>query len=551
MAHSDWPLWISHHTPTYLPGLIHDVSPAADRARIVEVEDRASDSIRSPGVSPMTSVRQGELCGAVPRTLTPSGSATRAERQRRRGGLAGRHVHRGVVDQVGLVQGRVAGVARVDRDRCRRGVHRADGGAAPELLVAAPGTELGGDPPRREVVGEVELGVLRRDREPIDRPLPRQHVAEADAVVEDAEDEPQRAPRRDPLRAGRPSARCSGCGSSCTRPTPAARRRRAGRVARCAPRGRRSSGGASANWKPSAEFAEQRSAVVGDAVLRPALLVELERERDPAIRRRHGVGRRVVLCGTGRRRDHRQRHDRERDCHRPRSVASHRHTPPAPSRHAAHTTYARASLPLGARVPQRQPAPSWRDRGSATLARFATFYSLGRRFATFYLGAGVTADRDARVRTAARAGRAWSPWRALWASPPSTVSNAFNRPERLSPALRERVRRTAAELGDGGPDPVARSLRSGRAGAIGVVFRRLLGRRVRRTGEPGGWQLLRGLLDVTDPQQLVLVLVPGLSAGAPRSGRRSAAPRWTPRSSNSMPSTICCSRLLAGGGCPP
>ena len=56
----------------------------------------------------------------------------------------------------------------------------------------------------------------------------------------------------------------------------------------------------------------------------------------------------------------------------------------------------------------------------------------------------------------------------------STVSNAFNRPERLSPDLRERVLRAAAELGYGGPDPVARSLRSGRAGAIGVVFRKPL-----------------------------------------------------------------------------
>ena len=68
---------------------------------------------------------------------------------------------------------------------------------------------------------------------------------------------------------------------------------------------------------------------------------------------------------------------------------------------------------------------------------------------------------------------------------PSTVSNAFNRPERLSPALRERVLRTAAELGYGGPDPVARSLRSGRAGAIGVVFRPQPGRRLRRAGHRG------------------------------------------------------------------
>src|SRR3954468_1526153 len=57
---------------------------------------------------------------------------------------------------------------------------------------------------------------------------------------------------------------------------------------------------------------------------------------------------------------------------------------------------------------------------------------------------------------------------------PSTVSNAFNRPERLSAELRERVLRTAAELGYGGPDPAARTLRRGRAGAVAVVLGRRL-----------------------------------------------------------------------------
>jgi DNA-binding LacI/PurR family transcriptional regulator len=89
----------------------------------------------------------------------------------------------------------------------------------------------------------------------------------------------------------------------------------------------------------------------------------------------------------------------------------------------------------------------------------------------------------------------------------STVSNAFNRPERLSPELRERVLDAAAELGYGGPDPVARSLRSGRAGALGVVFRKPLAEAFE---DPATAQLLRGVSDVTDPQQLAIVLVPGL-----------------------------------------
>jgi DNA-binding LacI/PurR family transcriptional regulator len=52
----------------------------------------------------------------------------------------------------------------------------------------------------------------------------------------------------------------------------------------------------------------------------------------------------------------------------------------------------------------------------------------------------------------------------------TTVSNAYNRPDQLSPALRERVLAAARELGYTGPDPMARSLRRGRAGSLGFVF---------------------------------------------------------------------------------
>lgn len=53
---------------------------------------------------------------------------------------------------------------------------------------------------------------------------------------------------------------------------------------------------------------------------------------------------------------------------------------------------------------------------------------------------------------------------------PSTVSNAYNKPGQLSQALRERILATATELGYAGPDAAARTLRSGRAGSIGVLF---------------------------------------------------------------------------------
>jgi DNA-binding LacI/PurR family transcriptional regulator len=52
----------------------------------------------------------------------------------------------------------------------------------------------------------------------------------------------------------------------------------------------------------------------------------------------------------------------------------------------------------------------------------------------------------------------------------TTVSNAFARPDQLSPAVRDHVLATARALGYAGPDPVARSLKTGRYGAVGLVF---------------------------------------------------------------------------------
>lgn len=52
----------------------------------------------------------------------------------------------------------------------------------------------------------------------------------------------------------------------------------------------------------------------------------------------------------------------------------------------------------------------------------------------------------------------------------TTVSNAYNRPDQLSPALRDRILATAQRMGYPGPDPAARSLRTRRIGTIGVLF---------------------------------------------------------------------------------
>lgn len=52
----------------------------------------------------------------------------------------------------------------------------------------------------------------------------------------------------------------------------------------------------------------------------------------------------------------------------------------------------------------------------------------------------------------------------------TTVSNAYNRPEQLSKATRERILAAAAARGYAGPDPTARNLRTRSAGAVGVLL---------------------------------------------------------------------------------
>jgi len=52
----------------------------------------------------------------------------------------------------------------------------------------------------------------------------------------------------------------------------------------------------------------------------------------------------------------------------------------------------------------------------------------------------------------------------------TTVSNAYNQPDQLSAALREKILAAAAARGYPGPDPMARSMRTRRVGAIGVLL---------------------------------------------------------------------------------
>jgi DNA-binding LacI/PurR family transcriptional regulator len=93
----------------------------------------------------------------------------------------------------------------------------------------------------------------------------------------------------------------------------------------------------------------------------------------------------------------------------------------------------------------------------------------------------------------------------------TTVSNAYNRPDQLSPELRERVLAAAGELGYGGPDPVARSLRRGRAGSLGLVFDHPL-RYI--FSDPAAILFLSGVAAGCEEHGTGLALVPQLPEGA-------------------------------------
>jgi DNA-binding LacI/PurR family transcriptional regulator len=92
---------------------------------------------------------------------------------------------------------------------------------------------------------------------------------------------------------------------------------------------------------------------------------------------------------------------------------------------------------------------------------------------------------------------------------PTTVSNAYNRPHKLSPALRERILGAARELGYPGPDPAAASLRRGRAGSIGLLFGEALAYAFQ---DPGAVEFLRGLAEGTARHNNVLQLIAALDA---------------------------------------
>ena len=94
----------------------------------------------------------------------------------------------------------------------------------------------------------------------------------------------------------------------------------------------------------------------------------------------------------------------------------------------------------------------------------------------------------------------------------TTVSNAYNRPDQLSEELRMRVLETAKRLGYPGPDPVARSLRTRKAGAIGLLLTEELAFAVR---DPAAAQFLSGLAEACGAQENGLTLIPASEVGDP------------------------------------
>ncbi len=87
----------------------------------------------------------------------------------------------------------------------------------------------------------------------------------------------------------------------------------------------------------------------------------------------------------------------------------------------------------------------------------------------------------------------------------TTVSNAYNRPGKLSAAVRARILAVAQELGYPGPDPVARGLRTGRIGTLGVLLAEAL---AFAFDDPAAVLLLRGVAEVGQLADMGLSLLP-------------------------------------------
>jgi len=91
----------------------------------------------------------------------------------------------------------------------------------------------------------------------------------------------------------------------------------------------------------------------------------------------------------------------------------------------------------------------------------------------------------------------------------TTVSNAYNRPDQISPETRAKVLETAKRLGYPGPDPRAATLRRGRVGAIGLIEKSLNA----TLTDPASLLMLSGVARACDEAGVALVLIPRRTDG--------------------------------------
>jgi DNA-binding LacI/PurR family transcriptional regulator len=101
----------------------------------------------------------------------------------------------------------------------------------------------------------------------------------------------------------------------------------------------------------------------------------------------------------------------------------------------------------------------------------------------------------------------------------ATVSNAFNRPDQLTPELREKILAKAKELKYGGPDAVAAVLRKGRTDTIGVIFTEALSYALT---DPVALSVLQGIAKETEEAEIRLLLIPTAADRADTSPVRDA-----------------------------
>lgn len=88
----------------------------------------------------------------------------------------------------------------------------------------------------------------------------------------------------------------------------------------------------------------------------------------------------------------------------------------------------------------------------------------------------------------------------------ASISNAFNRPDQLSAMLRDRILEECERLGYHGPNPAARSLRTGATGVVGVMLAERLAYNFR---DSCATEFLQGVAEVLDDARVNLLLMPG------------------------------------------